>query len=62
MAKRIHYSIIIFVAIKIYNFFQFKWIISILCRQGFEISFVLFNFNTFSFILVLQNIKFHSIK
>ena len=28
---------------------------SILCRQGFEINFVLFNFITFSFILVLQN-------
>ena len=32
-------------------------IFSILCRQGFEINFVLFNFNTFSFILVLQYFK-----
>ena len=28
---------------------------SILCHQGFEINFVLFNFNTFSFILVLDH-------
>ena len=30
-----------------------------LCRQGFELHFVLFSFNTFSFILVLQNNFFH---
>ena len=32
------------------------------CRQGFEINFVLFNFNTFSFILVLKLVKSIKIK
>ena len=35
-------------------------VIIILCRQGFELNFVLFNFNTFSFILNLQNNFSHS--
>ena len=44
---------------KIYHYFK-KSNLKVLCRQGIEINFVLFNFINFSFILVLQNNFVHS--
>ena len=43
-----------------YNILYEYIVLSILCRQGFALNFVLINFNTFSFKLVLQNNFSHS--